>query len=189
MKARQRLPPSGQPTLGADSSGLLICGMGPSVVPAPQPCFKNSESVQGAQAFVCSQEGLVVIVLVTQSCQTLCQPMNCSPPGFSGRLLWDPWDSPRKNTGMSCHSPLQGLLPTQGSNLSLPHCRQILYCLSHHGHFLDSPGPVRGGSGGVRFGNSSCLPLWPPGRYVGLLHPPVSPRGSLHSPLCGLVPG
>ena len=106
MKARQRLPPSGQPTLGADSSGLLICGMGPSVVPAPQPCFKNSESVQGAQAFVCSQEGLVVIVLVTQSCQTLCQPMNCSPPGFSGRLLWDPWDSPRKNTGMSCHSPL-----------------------------------------------------------------------------------
>ena len=68
MKARQRLPPSGQPTLGADSLGLLICGMGPLVVPAPQPCFKDSESVQGAQAFVCTQEWLVVIVL---SCQTL----------------------------------------------------------------------------------------------------------------------
>ena len=25
----------------------------------------------------------------------------------------------------------RGSFPTQGSNLSLPHCRQILYCLSH----------------------------------------------------------
>ena len=26
---------------------------------------------------------------------------------------------------------LQGIFPTQGSNPHLPHCRQILYCLSH----------------------------------------------------------
>ena len=29
------------------------------------------------------------------------------------------------------HSLLQGIFPTQGSNPGLPHCRQILYQLSH----------------------------------------------------------
>ena len=28
---------------------------------------------------------------------------------------------------------LQGIFLTQGSNLGLSHCRQILYCLSHQG--------------------------------------------------------
>ena len=28
---------------------------------------------------------------------------------------------------------LQGIFPNQGSNPGLPHCRQILYCLSHSG--------------------------------------------------------
>ena len=34
-----------------------------------------------------------------------------------------------KNTGVDCRSLLQGISPTQGSNPSLPHCRQILYRL------------------------------------------------------------
>ena len=34
------------------------------------------------------------------------------------------------NTGVGRHSLLQGIFPTQGSNLSLLHCRRILYCLS-----------------------------------------------------------
>ena len=38
-----------------------------------------------------------------------------------------PWYSPGKNTGVFCHVLLQGILPTQGSNLHLLHCRQILY--------------------------------------------------------------
>ena len=37
-----------------------------------------------------------------------------------------PWNSPEKNTAVGCHSLLQGLLLTQGSNPGLPHCRQIL---------------------------------------------------------------
>ena len=41
-----------------------------------------------------------------------------------------PWDSPGKNTGVGCHFLLQGIFPTQGSNLDLLHCRQILYPLS-----------------------------------------------------------
>ena len=34
---------------------------------------------------------------------------------------------------MGCHFLLQGILSTQGLNLGLPHCRQILYHLSHQG--------------------------------------------------------
>ena len=34
---------------------------------------------------------------------------------------------------MSCHSLLQGIFPTQGSNPRLLHCRQILYRLNHQG--------------------------------------------------------
>ena len=47
------------------------------------------------------------------------------------RLLCS-WDSPSKNTGMGCHFLPQGIFLTQGSNLGLLHCRQILYHLSHH---------------------------------------------------------
>ena len=38
--------------------------------------------------------------------------------------------------GVGSLSLLQGIFPTQGSNPGLPHCRQILYQLSHQG----SPG-------------------------------------------------
>ena len=41
-----------------------------------------------------------------------------------------PQNSPSKNTGVGCHSLLQGIFLTQGLNLGLLHCRQILYCLS-----------------------------------------------------------
>ena len=39
------------------------------------------------------------------------------------------WDSPGKNTGLGCHSLLQGIFPTQRLNPHLLHCRQILYQL------------------------------------------------------------
>ena len=38
-----------------------------------------------------------------------------------------------KNTGMGSLSLLQGIFLTQRLNPGLPHCRQILYCLSHQG--------------------------------------------------------
>ena len=37
-------------------------------------------------------------------------------------------DSPGKNSGVDCHSLLQGIFPIQKSNPWLPHCRWILYC-------------------------------------------------------------
>ena len=55
------------------------------------------------------------------------------PHGLQPAQLLCPWDSPGKNTGVGCHFLLQEIFPTQGSNLGLPHCRQILYCLSHQG--------------------------------------------------------
>ena len=49
-----------------------------------------------------------------QSCLTLCDPMDCSPPGSSVH-----GDSPGKDTEVSGHVLLQGIFPTQGSNLCL----------------------------------------------------------------------
>ena len=64
-----------------------------------------------------------------------------------------PWDSPGKHTGVGCHFFLQGIFPTQGSNLGLPNCRQILFGLSYPGspfscqinvnHPLDDASPLR----------------------------------------------
>ena len=51
----------------------------------------------------------ITCVFITQLCPNLC------------------WS---KNTGVGWHSLLQGIFPTLGSSPGLPHCRQILYCLS-----------------------------------------------------------
>ena len=48
--------------------------------------------------------------------------------------LYSPWNSPGQNTGVGSLSLLQGIFPTQGLNPCLPHCRQILYQLSHKGN-------------------------------------------------------
>ena len=65
-------------------------------------------------------------VLVAQSCLTLCDPMDCSPP-----RLFCPWNSPSKHTAVGSHSLLQRIFLIQESNLGLLHCRQVLYCLNH----------------------------------------------------------
>ena len=61
-------------------------------------------------------------VKVAQSCLTL------KPHG-----LYSPWNSPGQNTGVGRLSLLQGIFPTRGSSPGLPHCRWILYQLSHKG--------------------------------------------------------
>ena len=57
-----------------------------------------------------------------------CDPVDCSPPSSSVH-----GDSPAKNTGVGCPALLQEIFATQGSNPSLPHCRWVLYRLSHQG--------------------------------------------------------
>ena len=49
--------------------------------------------------------------MCAQSCLTLCDPVDCSPPGSSVH-----GDSPGKNTGMGCYALHQGIFPAQGSN-------------------------------------------------------------------------
>ena len=53
-----------------------------------------------------------VCVLVTQSCPTLCDPMDYSLPGLSVH-----WDCP--GSGMGCHALFQGIFLTQGLNPGL----------------------------------------------------------------------
>ena len=68
----------------------------------------------------------VVEVWVTQSCPTLCDPMDYSLPGSSvhgilqARILQ--WVAMPFSRGSS---------QPQGSNPGLQHCRQTLYCLNH----------------------------------------------------------
>ena len=62
------------------------------------------------------------------------------------RGLYSPWNSPGQNTGVGSLSLLQGIFPTQGSTPGLPHCRQILYQLSHK----RSPLPISRGSSNQR---------------------------------------
>ena len=52
---------------------------------------------------------------------------------FRPHGLYSPWNSPGQNTGVGSLLPLQGIFPTQGLNPGLPHCRWILYHLSHQG--------------------------------------------------------
>ena len=49
------------------------------------------------------------VCLVTQSCPTVCGPLDCRPPGSSVHE-----DSPGKNTGVGCHAFLTGDFPNLG---------------------------------------------------------------------------
>ena len=78
--------------------------------------------------YICVCVCVCVKAIVGQSCLTLCnlwiavcQALLCL------------WNSLGKNTRVGSHSLLQRIFLTQGSNLGLLHCRQILYSLSHQG--------------------------------------------------------
>ena len=66
---------------------------------------------------------LYSLVKVAQSCLD-----SLRPPG-----LHSPWNSPGHNTGVGSLFLLQGIFPIQESNPGPPHCRRILYHLSHMG--------------------------------------------------------
>ena len=62
-------------------------------------------------------------LILAQLCLTLCDPWTLAYQA--------PWYSLGKNTRVDCYSVLQGIFLTQGLNLGLLQCRQILYHLSH----------------------------------------------------------
>ena len=66
-----------------------------------------------------------VVVLIIESCLILSDPTDCNPlappcMGFSRQEYW---------SGLHCL--LQRIFPTQGLNLGLLHCRQLLFCLGY----------------------------------------------------------
>ena len=76
----------------------------------------------------------------TQECacrhQVKCEIHSVVSDSLQPHGLYGPWNSPGQNTGVGSLSLLQGIFPTQELNPGLPHCRWILYELSHQG----SPG-------------------------------------------------
>ena len=69
-----------------------------------------------------------------------CESVSCSvmsnslqPHGWEPTRLLCPWGFSRQEYWNRLPFLLQGILLTQGSNSGLPHCRQILYFLSHQG--------------------------------------------------------
>ena len=95
---------------GAELPHLSRCTALPT-----SPCVPQPEALQiwSFGVFIC------VYMKVTQLFLT---------PWTHG--LYSPWNSPGQNTGVGSLSLFQAIFPTQGSNLP-PHCRQILYHLSH----------------------------------------------------------
>ena len=65
---------------------------------------------------------------VTQSCPTLCDPVDCNPPGSSVHGI-----SQTQILQWVCHFFLQVIFLTEESNLGLLRYRQILYHLSYQG--------------------------------------------------------
>ena len=66
--------------------------------------------------------------VITQSCQTLCDPMDHSLPGSSVHGILQ-----ERILEWVANPFSRGIFFTQGSNPSLLHCRRILNRLSHQG--------------------------------------------------------
>ena len=94
----------------------------------------------------------------------------CSVVSDSFATLWTvarhgilcPWDFVGKDTGMGCHSLLQGIFQTQGLNQRRLHCRQILYLLSHWGSpwTLWGGNKFKGAQSTTRSWVSTCRESW-----------------------------
>ena len=93
--------------------------------------------IHGSRKAIPSSWVFLSLHSVAQLCSTLCDPMGTvahQAPlsmGFSRQEYWVSW-----------HFFLQGILPPQGSNLGLPHCRQILFHLSHQESSLVCSNPL-----------------------------------------------
>ena len=57
----------------------------------------------------------------------MCESCSVVSDSLGPHGLFSPWNSPGQNTGVGCHSLLQGIFPTQRSNPDLLHCRRILH--------------------------------------------------------------
>ena len=84
---------------------------------------------------MCKYAGMCMHAHLLESCPTLCDPMDCSPPGSSVY-----GDSPGKNSGVGCHALLHGAFLTEGSNPCLLHWEVDYLPLSHQGSLVSRNG-------------------------------------------------
>ena len=100
----------------------------------PAQCYKGHCSVRLETSSICMRRKMKQVYPSSGTREV------CSVVSDSSAPLTVAYQSPLskgilqgKNTEVGCHALFQGLFPTQGSNPGLPHCRQILYHLSHQG--------------------------------------------------------
>ena len=112
-----------------DAWASLFCSMWDLLRPESEPMSPVFPlSHEGSLRFVLNYFSSLcaVLCLVAQSCLTLCNPKDCSPPGYSVH-----GDSPGKSTGVDCHALLQETFPTQELSRGLLSIRRILHQLSY----------------------------------------------------------
>ena len=119
--------------LKLQTTPILSCSLRCMIMCFPYVCFSFTSLLlspfpQGS-LHPTPLHSLVCVICVSRSVVS----DSLRPHGLQLASLLCPWNSPGKNTGVGCHSLLQGVFPTQESNLSLQHCRQTLYCLNHQG--------------------------------------------------------
>ena len=72
-------------------------------------------------------------LLLPSPCESKSESRSVMSESLQLHGLYSPGNSPGQDTGVGSPSLLQWIFSTQGLNPGLPHCRRILYLLSHHG--------------------------------------------------------
>ena len=85
-------------------------------------------------------------------------------------MLLCPRDSPGKNTAVDCHALLQGIFLTQGLNLGLLNCKQMLYPLSNRCPYILLPFIEESFSLEFLLGDGGCSCLLDSSYGDGYLH-------------------
>ena len=91
-----------------------------------QELYHHFHPVMTVSSLVVTTKNIFACMLSFQSCLTLYDPVNCSPPGSSIHGILQ-----AKLLEWVAIPFTKGIFLTQGSNPSLSHCRQIVHPLSH----------------------------------------------------------
>ena len=105
----------------------------PALIEVSSLIFNSLSLFHTHTRYICSTLTLLKMKLLYGSVSRSVVSNSLWPHGLQPDRFLYSWNSPGKNTVVSNDSLLQGLFLTQGLNLGLLHCRQILYYLSNKG--------------------------------------------------------
>ena len=92
----------------------------------------TSHGISVPHSFFCSK--IFIEYTLQEQCQSFSRVQHFATHGLQPTRLLYPWKSPGKKTGVGSHSLLRVIFWTQGLNLGLLHCRQILHHLNLAGY-------------------------------------------------------